>query len=628
MFRKESDHQKRKARAAGFTMKAKLIAGFALIVAMLAGSSAFQLYRNGEVARQVAVQNGETAKQELAMRLKLAVQEMAVIHADLALTKNASAEERYRPVRERFMENVKRIGDTASSAEERKWKAKLDNVSGEFAATFDAAVQTLNAAGVSPGDRDRLLESQYALSLTHKEFIFELVDQFYLTYTEAADAAVAKSEDAFAEAKTIATIAISAAIAAAVVVSALLVRSFAKPVRRMQAAMSLIGEGDLRHRIGSAAPDEFGRLSRSFDRMMDSVSGMLGRMRGIGIELNERSDGFRRFAQSTAAAHTDVLQAIGEIAAGADRQASYSERSASLVREFGREIADIARSADEMKRLSGDADEQAKLGAATMTKLREAADRADAMLREAATAVESFAADAASIGKIVHTITEIAQQTNVLSLNASIEAARAGAHGKGFLVIADEVRLLSEQSKASAKSIEGLVGSLERRMSDVRRHMETAGEAARTQGAKVHDTLAAFRTIEESIAELHERTDRIHAKVKRAEAGNESLIDAIGQVAAIAEQTAAGVQEVNSTSIGQNDAVRHIAAQADALHELADSLFAEIGKFRTADETRRSASGGEPEAEPDSAAAETSGFRVGIQTIEGAEREQKELVSV
>jgi methyl-accepting chemotaxis protein len=103
------------------------------------------------------------------------------------------------------------------------------------------------------------------------------------------------------------------------------------------------------------------------------------------------------------------------------------------------------------------------------------------------------------------------------------------------------------------------------------------------QGSKIHDTLSAFQTIQNSITDLCRQTDTIHAKVKRAEADNESLIDAIQHVAAIAEETAAGVQEVNSTSIEQDESVRRIAEQADAIHVLAESLFTEIGKFKTPD---------------------------------------------
>ncbi|TNJ62770.1 methyl-accepting chemotaxis protein [Paenibacillus hemerocallicola] len=566
------------------TMKAKLIASFAVIVAMFSGTASFHLHMQNEIGRQVTIQNAETEKSRMAMRLKQEVQELAVIHAGLVVTKQAGAEEQYAAVKKLFIEDVKRIGDTASSSDERKWKAKLDNVSGEFTATFDAALETLKAKTAAGDDLSRQLEQQYALSQTHKEFIFELVEQFNVKYTEGAEHAVAESDRLFAEAKTVAAGTMAAALILAVAIAIMLIRSFLTPIKRMQRAMGLIGEGDLSHRIDSPARDELGLLGASFDHMMDNVSGMLVRLRGVGTDLNGRSAVFRGFSQTTAAANADILKAIGEIAAGADLQAAFTEKSAHLVAGLGREVSDIARSADEMKRFSETADAQAKNGADTVAELSQAAERADDMLQRAESAVDLFVQDAVNISKIVHTISEIANQTNVLSLNASIEAARAGQHGKGFLVIAHEVRQLSDQSKSSAKLIADMIGSLQKQITEVRGHMEAASEAARMQGTKVQDTLSAFRTIQSSIADLHGQTDLIHMKVKRAEAGNESLIDTIQHVAAIAEETAAGVQEVNSTSIEQNESVRQIAEQADAMHALAESLFLEIGKFKTPDD--------------------------------------------
>lgn len=581
------------------TMKARLIAGFTVMVLVFAGAALFQSRMQSEIGGQIALQNGEVAKQQLAMRLKQEVQELAVIHAGLVVTRSDGQAARYGEIEASFAGHVRQIGETASSPEQRRWSATLNTVSGEFTATFHAALDTLRSA---PADQvGRLLDQQFSASQVHKDYIFEQIDLFNDSYSAAALAAMAKSDELFARARSVAVYATSIALLSAIAIAVLLIRSFLAPIRRMQQAMGLIGQGDLCLRIDSRARDELGELGASFDRMMDNVSDMLVRMRGIGVELNDRSADFRSFSRSTAAANADILQAIGEIASGADQQAALTERSAELASALGREVKEIARSADEMKRLSHTTDEQTRVGTETVGELNDAAKLAGSLLQSAESAVESFVRDAAQIGKMVHAISEIAVQTNILSLNASIEAARAGQHGKGFIVIADEVRQLSDQSKASAKQIAALLASVQSHITEVRTQMGAAGEAARRQGSKVRETLAAFGTIQGAIAELRDQTDTIHAKVKRAEAEQDELIDAIHNVAAIAEQTAAGVQEVNSTSIAQNDSVRRIAGQADALHGLAESLFVEIGRFKTPDRDEdrdeRAAAGAEARGE-------------------------------
>ncbi|TMV48321.1 methyl-accepting chemotaxis protein [Paenibacillus mesophilus] len=563
--------------------KTKLTLGFAVVSLVFAAAALINLVQVRGMNEQLSRQNEKVEMKLMALELKVLVQELKDISSGLMISRDEKYTDKFMEKRPAFQEMVRSVGETATTDNQRLWRSQMIMAQTEFLDLFDRAVSVIRNKSWTEVDIQKNTESLYKETQVQRDIIFDLVDKFYVDYSKDAEAAVKATTDHMTGAVAVLLLAAASVLIITVIVSIMLIRSFTKPLRRMQHAMGLIGDGDLRHRIDSTSPDEFGQLGRSFDRMMDNVADMLTRLRDIGTELNERSAVFKQFARSTAAANADILKAFGEIAGGADQQAAFSEKSASLVSGLGQEVEHIARSADEMIRFGGMADEQAKRGAETVAELEGAAEQSNVMLHQAEAAVEAFLKDAVQIGKIVHAITEIANQTNVLALNASIEAARAGTHGKGFLVIADEVRMLSEQSKSAAKSIAELVGSLQTQMAGVRDSMTVAGEAAATQGAKVSDTLAAFRTIGQSIADLYGQTDHIHARVKLAEESNTTLIDAIQHMAAIAEETAAGVEEVNSTSIEQNESVRQIAEQAEAMHEIAESLFAEIGKFKTDD---------------------------------------------
>lgn len=558
----------------------KLIASFAAIMLLFSGAAVLNVALQKKIDNQVAIRDGETEKRLIAMALKQEAYELASIHAGLVVMKDDSGAERYDEVRTRFMEHVKLIGETASTAEERKWGATLNVASVEFTAAFDAALGTLKSAQV--GQLDEALAQQFSLSQLHREYIFEQVELFNRKYESTAQAASMKSEAWIQLANGSVLLSAVCAFGISLAVAALLIRSFLAPIRRMQEAMKRIGGGDLRIRIGAVSKDELGQLSRSFDQMIDQVSGMLLRMREVGTEVNSFASVLSGSLSSTASANADIVRAIDEIASGADRQASYTEQSATLVSALDTEVTDIARSAGEMKQFSEQADKQAKSGKATVSALQESAHRAGGMLREADAAVHAFVRDSAQIGKIVHTIAEIANQTNVLALNASIEAARAGQHGKGFLVIASEVRQLSEQSKASAQSIAALIGGLQSQTAVIRQAMDIAGTAAETQQTKVDETISSFRTIEISVAELRRLTELIYEKVQQTHASNGSLIDVMQHLAAISQETAAGAEEISSVSAGHHDAMRLLADQADAMRALAGSLFAEIDRFKTA----------------------------------------------
>lgn len=558
----------------------KLMLGFAVIMLVIAAAALFNWQQVREMKRQLGWQNEKVGLQLKALELEVLTQELKDISSGLMISRDEKYANLFMEKRDSFQQMIRQVGETAATDDQLVWRSKMIMAETEFLDLFDRAVSLIRNKSLTELDLQKNTDSLYKETQAQRDIIFELVNNFYTDYSKAADTAVQETSARMNGSATILLIAMAVVLVITVLISIVLVRSFQNPIRRMQHAMGLIGGGDLRHRIDASTGDEFGQLGRSFDTMIDRVAGTLRQIRGVGTELNDRSSGFKSFARSTAAANADILQAFGEIASGADQQAIFTEKSAELVSGLELEVQDIAGSADEMKRLGGYADEQAKRGADTVAELKSAAEQADDMLRRAAAAVETFVGDAAQIGRFVHTIAEIANQTNVLSLNASIEAARAGIHGKGFLIIADEVRALSVQSKESAKAIGALVGSLHTHMEQVRDSMGKAGEASRSQGTKVLATLDSFRTIERSIAELYEQADLIHTKVKKAEEANETLIDSIHHMAAIAEQTAAGVQEVNSTSVEQNHSVRLMAEQADTLHELAESLFAEIGKFR------------------------------------------------
>ncbi|GAA3401578.1 methyl-accepting chemotaxis protein [Paenibacillus hodogayensis] len=562
---------------------AKLALGFAVVSLVFAAAALLNWQQLREMEKQLGQQNEKVELQLTALELKVLVQELKDISSGLMISRDSAYADKFTEKRPAFQKLIRAVGDTAATEEQRVWRSQMIMTETEFLDLFDRAVNIIRNPALTELDIRKNTDSLYKETQAQRDVMFDLVDKFYTDYANEAQAAVGKTSMRVKGAVSILLVAIALVLVITVVVSVVLIRSFLRPLHGMRRAMGVIGQGDLRQRIRSASRDEFGQLGASFDAMVEQVAATMLQLRHIGLELNERSAGFKSFARSTSVAHTDIVNAFGEIAVGANQQAVNTEKGASLVAELEGEVRDIAHSADEMKRLGLVADDRAKLGTITVTELADAAGEAEGMLSEATNAVEAFVNDVAQIGRIARAMTEIANQTNVLALNASIEAARAGQHGKGFLVIADEVRTLSEQSRSSARSIGALVGELQTHMEIVRSSMTGASEASRHQVSKVTDTMEAFRTIERSIGELCGETDRIHTLVSRTETGHGLLLASIQQMAAVAEETAAGVHEVNSTSARQNDSVRLIAEQADALHRLIEGLFAEIGKFRVED---------------------------------------------
>jgi methyl-accepting chemotaxis protein len=412
-----------------------------------------------------------------------------------------------------------------------------------------------------------------------KDNIFGLVDKFYVTYAEAADRAIANSTAALDKTSQVMKFASVIVLIITITIAFLLVRSFTRPIARLQSAVAMIASGDLRHTIHSSSQDELGQLSQGFDHMIMQVRDMLGNTQKIASSLSEHSHSFHAFSQGTASANTEILKAIHEISTGADEQAVQSEKSAQIIADLEAEIGQISEYTNLMKKTSSEAAGKTLLGTQSIQSLSEASLKSQLVLHKTGEAMENLAASSNQIGKIVRSITEISTQTNVLALNAAIEAARAGVHGKGFSVIADEVRSLSAQTNDSSKMVGQIVVMLQKQIQELQASMQEASQYSQAQNSRVEETLHSFGGIELSMEQITSQIGQIHQKIDQAKQKNEKLVESVHYVAAIAEETAAGVEEVNSTSIHQDASIRRIAEESDDIYSLSQQLFEEISRF-------------------------------------------------
>ncbi|NEW07680.1 methyl-accepting chemotaxis protein [Paenibacillus sp. SYP-B3998] len=572
------------------TMRLKLITSFGGVLLVFLAVAFFNLHQVSQIKQNLNDQNEKVELKVLALELKEMVQEMNIIASGLEISKKSEYISKYNNKRIPFNEYVKQIGNTAATPEQQKWRSQLIQASVDYINNFDTASKMVMDTTMKPADLEINLLYLYNESQVLKDQIFGLVDKFYVTYAEAADQAVSSSTNALNNTSQVMIIAPAIVLVITIIVAFLITQSFTRPIIRLQKAVSLIASGDLTHTINSTSKDELGKLSDSFDHMIVQVRQMLSATLHIASSLSEHSHAFHRFSQLTAAANTDILKAIHEISAGADEQAMKSEMSSLIIAELETEIRDINAYTDQMRHTSDAAAVGTKQGTESVRALKASADQSHAVLHKVDAAMQTLAASSKQIGAIVHSITEISTQTNVLALNAAIEAARAGVHGRGFSVIADEVRQLSQQTSDSSKTISGIVQALQKQIQELQISLVEAKESVVTQNHRVTDTLGSFEGIEQSMHGIQEQIEQIHLKIEQARSKNDKLVDSVQFVAAIAQETAAGVEEVNSTSIQQDVSIRRIAEESDDILDLAQQLFAEISKFQIDEASRHNVS--------------------------------------
>jgi methyl-accepting chemotaxis protein len=372
------------------------------------------------------------------------------------------------------------------------------------------------------------------------------------------------------------------AFAAGLLVSWLVSRGIVDGLRKVLAGAKAIGDGDLTANVHVDSEDEIGELAAAFRAMAESLRGLVGTVSTTASHLGSASQQMASTSEETGRSVGEIANAVGDVAAGAERQVRKVEEARQATEEVSSAAQEGARSALETAEVARLAQSASDEGADAVAQAAEAI----AGVRDTSTAVteaiQHLAAKSTQIGGIVETITGIAGQTNLLALNAAIEAARAGEQGRGFAVVADEVRKLAEESQRAAASIAGLVEEIQ---GETQRAVDVVEDGARRtqEGVAVVDRAReAFERIGASVSDMTARVEQIAGAIQQIAASSERMHEGMGEVAAVAEESSASTEEVSATTEQTSASAQQIASSAQELARSAEELERVVGRFKLA----------------------------------------------
>ncbi|MGB4658269.1 MAG: methyl-accepting chemotaxis protein, partial [Mobilitalea sp.] len=326
--------------------------------------------------------------------------------------------------------------------------------------------------------------------------------------------------------------------------------------------------------------DEFNMLSISLSEMMEGMSGILGEVAEIGLKFSDSAVIVSNTSDEILDSTKGISIAIEEIEQGVVQQAEDTEKCLKDMSNLSDKINQVYSNTYEIEQIAGDTKAIIGEGIVIVDELSSKSKATNDITHIVIDEIEALDIQSRSIADFVKSINEIASQTNLLSLNASIEAARAGDAGRGFAVVADEIRKLAEQTVKASGQIQKIVAEIQNKTKVTVNSARQAEEIVGSQGEALSKTVAVFENISSHVSSLINNLNSISKGIKGIEEAKEDTLDAISNISAVSQQTASSSEEVSATATNQISSVTNLSDSASELAIEAKKLESAIQRFR------------------------------------------------
>lgn len=466
-------------------------------------------------------------------------------------------------------------------------KILAENPSAEVEQTFQkyfesddllAEILTFVQNGGSRGEALRRLNTEYNPKV---EGLIEQISTYSLTQADGTKALTKEVLEQIKSAIFIMAVLLGIVLVAGFSIVIWFANSITNPIIRIMDRLKAIAEGKLRHEpFTIPGKGEISELMVATNTLQERLTAIISNISATASELAQHSEELSQSSNEVKTGAEQVAMTMQELAIGTENQAHSASQMAANMDQFATDFAHASAGSVKISATSKQVVQLSDQGKDLMNSSSQQMGRINSIVQESVEMMSHLDNSTHEINNLVVIIRGIADQTNLLALNAAIEAARAGEHGRGFAVVADEVRKLSEQVAESVKEITVFVENIQKESNHVARSLEGGSTEAKAGLDSLNETRKTFDHITASLNQMVTEIDGINNDILNLSEASNAMGHTISEIASVSEESAAGVEETSAASQEITSTMEEVAVNANQIAEQAEILNNMVSEFQ------------------------------------------------